>query len=196
MYLNDYLRYGKDNELRNRDRLPYAVRLEGCVLSPEGRKVTSFAALVFLKAGAETRLTQTVSVDSPVLWSAETPSLYRCEVQLTADGMELGTAGVAVRLEAAAESVGEELVYAGLTLRAENGSVTEAEDVELRVSVSGAGELAGLAGGDPKPTHGFTGNVTRSFHGRALAILHRTGGGEITLTAVSDTGLNANVTVK
>ena len=110
--------------------------------------------------------------------------------------MELGTTGAAVCLEAAVESVGEELIYANLTLRDENGGVAESEDVELRVSVSGAGELAGLASGDPKPVHGFTGNVTRSFHGRALAILRRTGGGEMILTAASDTGLSANVTVQ
>lgn len=110
--------------------------------------------------------------------------------------MELGTTGAAVRLEAAVESVGEELIYANLTLRDENGGEAESEDAELHVSISGAGELAGLASGDPKPIHGFTENVTRSFHGRALAILRRTGGGAITLTAVSDTGLSAHLTVR
>lgn len=97
--------------------------------------------------------------------------------------MELATAGAAVRLDAQAERAGEELIYVDLSLRDEGGLVSGAGDVELSVSVSGAGELAGLGSGDPKPVHGYAGNVTRTFHGRALAILRRTGAGEIVLTA-------------
>lgn len=103
--------------------------------------------------------------------------------------MELDTAGDAVQLDAAAEPAGAELIYVNLTLRDENGLAADAKDVELRVSVSGAGELAGLGSGSPKPVHSFAGDVTRTFRGRALAILKRAAGGTITLTARTDTGL-------
>jgi len=103
--------------------------------------------------------------------------------------MELVTAGGAACLDAKAEPAGEELIYVNLTLRDENGLVADAGDVELRVSVSGNAELAGLGSGDPKPGYRYTGSETRTFHRRALAILKRTGGGKIVLTARTDTGL-------
>lgn len=108
---------------------------------------------------------------------------------------ELTTAGTAVRLEAQAEPAGEELIYVNLALRDENGLAADGADTELTVSVSGAGELAGLGSGDPKPIHGYAGDTTRTFHGRALAILRRTGAGEITLTARTGTGPDAVLTL-
>lgn len=108
---------------------------------------------------------------------------------------ELATAGAAVRLEAVPEPGGEELVYVDLTLRDENGLAAGVGDVELRVSVSGPGELAGLGSGSPRPAHSFAGDVARTFRGRALAILRRTGDGEIALRAETDTGLRADLTL-
>lgn len=110
--------------------------------------------------------------------------------------MELASAGAAVRLEAEAEPAGEELIYVNLTLRDENGLTADGPDAELRVCVSGTGELAGLASGDPKPVHGFAGDVTRTFRGRALAVLRRTGDGEISLRGETDTGLHAELTLE
>ncbi len=109
--------------------------------------------------------------------------------------MELTSAGTAVRLEARTEPAGEELIYVNLTLRDENGLVADGVDTELTVSVSGAGELAGLGSGDPKPIHGYAGDTARTFHGRALAILRRTGAGEIAMTASTETGLDAALTL-
>ena len=109
--------------------------------------------------------------------------------------MDLTSAGTAVRLGARAEPAGEELIYVNLTLRDENGLVADGTDTELTVSVSGAGELAGLGSGDPKPIHGYAGDTARTFHGRALAILRRTGAGEITLKAGTEAGLDAALTL-
>ncbi len=107
--------------------------------------------------------------------------------------VELTSAGAAARLDAAPEPAGEELVYVDLTLRDRDGLAADAADVELSVSVSGAGELAGLGSGDPKPVHGYAGTVTRTFHGRALAIVRRAGAGEILLTARTGSGLSAEL---
>lgn len=109
--------------------------------------------------------------------------------------MELSTAGEAVRLTAEAEAAGKELIYVNLTLRDEAGHTADAKDAELQVSVSGSAELAGLGSGDPKPLHGYAGNVTRTFHGRALAILRRTDEGEIILTAKTGSGLDADLSL-
>ena len=109
--------------------------------------------------------------------------------------MELSTAGAAAKLSAEAETAGDDLIYVNLTLRDETGQTAEAEDAELQVSVSGNAELAGLGSGDPRPLHGYAGDVTRTFHGRALAILRRTGEGEITLTAKTDSELDASLTL-
>lgn len=109
--------------------------------------------------------------------------------------MELTTAGTAVKLVVEAESDGEELVYVDLSLRDEAGQVADAGATELRISVTGGAVLAGLGNGDPKPVHGYAGDVTRTYHGRALAILRRTDGGEITLTAVTNTGLKADLSL-
>ena len=106
--------------------------------------------------------------------------------------MELSTAGTAAKMTAEAEKPGEELIYVALTLRDEQGLVADQTDVELSVSLSGDALLAGLGSGDPKPLHTFHGNVTRTFHGRGLAILRRTGNGEITLTAETDHGLSVH----
>lgn len=43
---------------------------------------------------------------------------------------------------------------------------TELGRMELRVSVSGAGKLTGLASGDPRPAHSFAGDVVRTFRSR------------------------------
>lgn len=109
--------------------------------------------------------------------------------------MELSTAGTAAKLTAEAESAGEELTYINLTLRDETGRVADSADTELRVTVTGDAELAGLGSGDPKPAHGYAENVTDTFHGRALAILRRIGMGEIVLTAETGTGLDATLTL-
>lgn len=109
--------------------------------------------------------------------------------------MELSTAGAAAKLTAETEAAGKELIYVNLILRDEAGQTADAEDAELRVSVCGNAELAGLGSGDPKPLHGYAGDVTRTFHGRALAVLRRTGEGEITLTAKTDSGLDTSLSL-
>ncbi len=106
--------------------------------------------------------------------------------------MELSTAGEAVSVAAETETLGEELIYVDLTLRDEKGRIADWSDVQISVTVSGSAVLAGLGSGDPKPLHTFIENVTRTFHGRALAILRRTGSDQIELTAETDTGLNVH----
>lgn len=108
---------------------------------------------------------------------------------------ELTTAGTAVKLVAETEPAGEELIYLDLSLQDENGRIADAGDAELRISVTGGAVLAGLGSGSPKPVYGYAGDTTRTYHGRALAILRRTDGSEITMTAVTDTGLKTHLSL-
>lgn len=67
-----------------------------------------------------------------------------------------------------------ELIYTALTLRDENGVCADQEDVPITAQVTGDGVLAGLGSGDPKPLTGYTDGVSRTFRGRAQAIVRRT----------------------
>ena len=118
------------------------------------------------------------------------------------DGREAGrtvlaTAGQAVALKATVEP-GEnledrELIYVDLTLVDENGVCVPCCDVDLTAQVEGDGTLAGFGSGDPKPLTGYTDGISRTFHGRALAILRTSApSGRMTLT-VSAPGLPAVV---
>jgi beta-galactosidase len=62
-----------------------AVR--GKLLSPTGETLREFE----LPRGAEGRYASVVHVDSPQLWTAETPSLYRLQLTLSANGQPLQT---------------------------------------------------------------------------------------------------------
>ena len=107
--------------------------------------------------------------------------------------MELSSAELPTRIALDAEESDGALVYVNLSLTDENGRIVHDADTELTVEVSG-GLLAGLGSGDPKPLHNYTECVTNTFHGRALAILRRTGG-EMTLTVTAQSGLKQVLTI-
>lgn len=108
--------------------------------------------------------------------------------------MELATAGALSRIHLALESPpAGELVYVGITLEDSRQRVVTDQDLELQAGVSG-GDLAGFGSGDPKPAYSYLGNVTRTFQGRALAILHRRAGESVTLR-ISGGGLEQSITI-
>ena len=57
-------------------------------------------------------------------------------------------------------------------------TVDLSQDAEFTVEVEGAA-LLGFGSGDPKPAYNYTGNITRTFRGRAMAIVR--GAGTVTV---------------
>ena len=64
-----------------------------------------------------------------------------------------------------------ELIYVDLALKDKNGCFTPAWDVDLTARAEGDAALAGFGSADPKPLTGYTDGVSRTFQGRAQAIL-------------------------
>lgn len=94
--------------------------------------------------------------------------------------MELVSAGEVASIAVETDRVGE-LKYVNITLCDDEGNVVTDCDTELAVEVSGA-VLLGFGSGDPKPVHNYIGSITRTFRGRALAIVR----GEGTVSVRSD----------
>ncbi len=105
---------------------------------------------------------------------------------------ELNSAGEAAQLSLTCENAEDALLYVHLDLLDAAGRLVGDADAEVHITVSN-GMLAGFGSGDPKPQHNYTESVTKTFHGRALAILRRDSGA-VTVTARTDGGLKATLT--
>lgn len=100
--------------------------------------------------------------------------------------MELVTAG-----EAVPRVIPEPLVEAGDTglrfyqiqMADESGNVNTAVDCEIRINVQG-GTLLGFGSADPKPGHLYQEPVTRTWYGRALAVVRAEGEPKVTVNVV------------
>lgn len=103
--------------------------------------------------------------------------------------MDLLTAGEPVLIQFETEDCFDELTYLAITLRDSDGRIVPDRDTDLTVRASGC-VLAGLGSGDPKFSYNYLSSVTRTFHGRALAIL-RGAGVNTTLTVTAQNGLYA-----
>lgn len=108
--------------------------------------------------------------------------------------MDLVTAGKDLVLAAEPEPEGKELIYIPIEIRDGSGTVASDQMVQLEVEVKGA-ELVGFGSANPKPVYNFTGTKTETFQGRALAILKRTGEGDITLNITGEGSLKAELFV-
>ena len=82
-----------------------------------------------------------------------------------------------------------ELIYVGLALKDETGCFTPARDADLTAQVEGDAELAGFGSGDPKPLTGYTDGISRTFQGRAQAILRTEAASGCAVLAVAAEGL-------
>ena len=100
---------------------------------------------------------------------------YDGDVEL--DRMELISSGEVAGIAMETDCVGE-LQYVNITLCDSAGNVVTDCDTELTVEVEGAA-LLGFGSGDPKPAYNYTGNTTRTFRGRAMAIVR--GAGTVTV---------------
>jgi beta-galactosidase len=137
-----------------------------------------------------------VGVTRPLLARLET--VYR-PGELTAVAYRAGTetgrttlvsATGAARITATADRTtirddDTDLSYVAVELRDAAGVLFTGADRSVRVDVAGAGVLAGLGSGNPKTAERFDATRTRTFDGRALAIIRPTGTGTITVTVSS-----------
>lgn len=82
-----------------------------------------------------------------------------------------------------------ELIYVGLALKDETGCFTPARDADLTAQVEGDAELAGFGSGDPKPLTGYTDGISRTFQGRAQAILRTEAASGCVVLTVAAEGL-------
>jgi beta-galactosidase len=99
------------------------------------------------------------------------------------DGREAGrwslqTAGSAVEAAASVDRAqiranSEDLAYVSVELRDANGTplYTRNADRDVRVTVSGAGALAGIGNGDPRDASSFESGKRKTFHGRVVAAI-------------------------
>ncbi|MFI9172501.1 glycoside hydrolase family 2 protein [Streptomyces lincolnensis] len=79
-----------------------------------------------------------------------------------------------------------DLAFVTITLTDESGTVPNATDREVRVTVSGAGVLQGLGSGAPVTEETFNGPARHTYDGRALAVIRPTGAGTIVLEAQAE----------
>jgi hypothetical protein len=117
------------------------------------------------------------------------------------EGAEVGrtslrTAGLPVlvaRAERAEIATNGTLGYVVITIEDAEGTVVCDADRLVTVEVSG-GELAGIGSGRARTEESFAGPSCTTYDGRLVAIVRRTGPGEIRVTA-SATGFEPAVTV-
>ncbi|MCL1900679.1 MAG: DUF4982 domain-containing protein, partial [Promicromonosporaceae bacterium] len=87
-----------------------------------------------------------------------------------------------------------DLAFAAIELRDVDGHLHTGADRPVTVTVTGAGELAGMCSANPVTEERFADHTWRTFEGRALAVIRPTEDGEIVVEATAD-GLPATRTV-
>ena len=112
------------------------------------------------------------------------------EVVAYKDGQEwardvVRTAGKPVKAVASVDYAGKELVYVTIDIKDKNGVLCPDADNSLTFSVKGPAVLVATDAGDPTSHVPFYSTALPAFHGKASAIIRRTGVGPITVTAKS-----------
>ena len=105
------------------------------------------------------------------------------------------TAGPAYKLAASVDFAGKELTYIAVDILDRSGTlVPDASDV-LSFSVTGPAVLVGTDAGDPTSHVPFYSPDIPAFHGKASAIVKRTGTGPVTVTVKGKGFRNAVITL-
>lgn len=100
--------------------------------------------------------------------------------------MELHTAKEKKELVFCEDLAGTELIYLPIEVRDEEGVLSADAAEQLEITVEGGAALIGFGSGDPKTAYSYTGTVTETYHGRALAVLKRASeGGPVKVTVRS-----------
>ena len=92
------------------------------------------------------------------------------------------------------EGSGKELVFAAIQVVDEKNNVFTPYGGTLTVSVNG-GQLLGFTTGNPKYEEPFFTETSRTWNGRALAVIRRPGGQQVKVTVQSDDGLTGGIVV-
>lgn len=79
-------------QLKNRDYLPREFQMVTEICDDTGYCVASTSLPLTMMSNRGETIPQTILVDEPNLWSAETPKLYRCVVRLVEQGSEIDRA--------------------------------------------------------------------------------------------------------
>lgn len=92
---------------------------------------------------------------------------------------------------------GNSICYVPVEFTDENGVRKPYMEEEITLSVEGAGYLVGFGSAVAKTDESYVDNVTRSFRGRALAVIRSNGeSGEIIVKAVSKSGYTAKTEIR
>jgi beta-galactosidase len=98
---------------------------------------------------------------------------------------KVSTAGKASRLVASVDYAGKELTYVTIDITDRSGNIVPDADNLLTFSIKGPAELVGTDAGDPTSHVPFYSPELPAFHGKASAVVRRTGPGAIVLTCKS-----------
>jgi beta-galactosidase len=123
---------------------------------------------------------------------------YRGGVEVSRTILTSAEGPLQVRLSSETRSVasdGSDLIFAEVTISGTNGVVEMLADEQVRLTISGPGELIGYGTAAPAPEESFTGSVCTTFRGRALAVIRPTGAGKIILTALGEAAGSAELEV-
>ena len=105
------------------------------------------------------------------------------------------TAGKAARLQAAVDFAGKELCFVTADVLDKAGNLVPDADNKLSFSVKGPAVIIATDAGDPTSHIPFCSPELPAFHGKASAIVRRTGEGEIILTVRSKGLKTAKITL-
>ena len=92
------------------------------------------------------------------------------------------TAGPARSLAASVDFAGKELTYVTVDVLDKAGTLVPDADNELSFSVKGPAVILATDAGDPTSHRSFSSTALPAFHGKASAIVRRTGPGPVTVT--------------
>jgi hypothetical protein len=125
---------------------------------------------------------------------------YRSGIEVSMTTLRSAVGPMEIRLVSDCVSIatdGNDLIFAELAITGSNGAVEMLADEQVRLDITGPGELIGFGTAAPAPDESFSGPTCTTFRGRALAVIRPTGGeGSITITAHAQAAGSAELTVE
>lgn len=136
-----------------------------------------------------------------IVWDNVVYQPGKVEVVAYKDGGEwardvVRTAGKAAKAMPSVDFAGKELIYVTIDIQDSNGVPCPDADNMLSFGVKGPGEIVATDAGDPTSHVPFYSTSLPAFHGKASAIVRRTGPGQITVTAKSKGLKTATIVLK
>ncbi len=79
-----------NTDVKNSTDKPREITVESRLFAPDGKEVGKASSAITIESDSTVSCEQNLTIPSPMLWSPETPNLYRMETQLIADGKTIG----------------------------------------------------------------------------------------------------------